>query len=80
MATEDELRELSEKIARLTRRELVRVLDMALDVEDREREKLRAEILAENRAADAAVREAEKRLREAYPAPLFPPEAKRKAG
>ena len=51
MATnETELRELSERIARLSRRELVRVLDMALHVEDR----YRAQIQAENLAAEAS--------------------------
>lgn len=76
MADESELRDLSERIARLTRRELVRVLDMALDVEDRWRDEMRAEILA----GEAAFREAEKRLREANPPLPLPPEAKREAG
>ena len=76
MANENELRELSERIARLSRRELVRVLDMALDVEDRVRDELRAEMLA----GEAAFREAEKRLRGASPPVPFPPEAKREAG
>jgi hypothetical protein len=76
VANENELRELSERIARLSRRELVRVLDMALDVEDRARDELRAEMLA----GDAALREAEKRLREANRPASFPPEAMREAG
>ena len=76
MADENELRELSERIARLSRRELVRVLDLALGVEDRARDELRAEILA----GETAFREAEKRLREASPPVPFPPEAKREAG
>jgi hypothetical protein len=61
MADENELRELSERIARLSRRDLVRVLDMALDVEDRWRDEERAR----NRAADAALLERERRQREA---------------
>lgn len=76
MTDENELRELGERIARLSRRELVRVLGLALDVEDRHR----AQIQAENLAAEAALREAEKRLREANFPVLFPPEAQREAG
>lgn len=76
MADENELRDLSERIARLSRRELVRVLDLALDVEDRARDELRTEILA----GEAVFREAEKRLREASQPVPFPQETKREAG
>ena len=72
MADESELRELSERIARLSRRELVRVLDMALDVEDRWRDEERAR----QRAAVAELLERERRSRETN----TPPESKREAG
>lgn len=76
MATDDELRDLSERIARLNKRELLRVLGMAGDVEERHR----SQMIAENLAADAALLEAEKRLREAgLPLP-YPLGAKREAG
>lgn len=68
MATESELQELGERIARLTKRELARVLDMACDIEDR----LRAQIIAENLAAEAALLEAEKHLRETGQPPAPP--------
>ena len=72
MADENELRELSERIARLSRRELVRVLDMALDVEQRWYDEERAR----QRAAVAELLELERRQREAN----NPPGAKREAG
>lgn len=72
MATDDELRELGERIARLTRRELVRVLDMALDAEDRYYDEERAR----QRAAIDELLESERRQRESN----IPPGAKREAG
>lgn len=63
MATEDELRDLSERIARLTRRELVRVLDLALDAEDR----YYAEVQAENLRQIETLREIERQRTSANP-------------
>jgi hypothetical protein len=79
MTTDDELRALAERVARLSRRELVRVLDMALDVEDRWRDEERAHWHAAARAAEAKLLELERQHKEAASAAV-PPEAKREAG
>jgi hypothetical protein len=78
MADENELRELCERIARLSDRDQTRLLEMVLVENRRQYEELRAEALA----ADAALRELEKQHgRVVAPAPFtFPPETKREAG
>ena len=57
MADENELRELCERIGRLSGREQTRLLEMVLA----ENHRRRAEIIAENLRQDAALRELERR-------------------
>ena len=76
MATENELRELCERIGNLSGRDQTRLLEMVLAENRRQYE----ETVAEMVAADAKFRELEKQRRAATTQTTVPPEAKREAG